>query len=55
MVEFLSSHGAEGQVHPVTGQSPLHAACLAGQAPTTKVILQVRFAVFLMCIYRYRK
>lgn len=42
IVEFLLTKGAMVQVHPVTGYSPLHAACHTGNVQCAQAVLQVR-------------
>ncbi len=41
MVEYLLELGAEGQVHPVTGHSPLHAATQNGHLGIVHLLLKV--------------
>lgn len=41
IVDLLLDNGCDIGVHPVTGQSPLHAACAGGQIECAKLVLQV--------------
>ena len=47
MVEFLLQHGAQCHVHPVTGHSPLHAACMAGNLRCAEAVLKVSGLLFV--------
>lgn len=47
MVEFLLENGAQCHVHPYTGHSPLHAACMAGNLPCAEKVLKVIFILLL--------
>ena len=41
MIYFLICHGTESLVHPVTGHTVLHSACVEGSKLCAKVVLQV--------------
>ena len=41
VAQYLLDCGAEIQVHPVTGYSPLHAACQAGHIQCAQLMLEV--------------
>ena len=41
MIYFLICHGTESLVHPVTGHTVLHSACVEGSKLCAKVVLEV--------------
>ena len=47
MCSFLLHKGAEVKINPMTGQSPLHTACIMGHTTCVEAILQVSWLIVI--------